>query len=513
MIRTADQLARVPDRGKPILYASWQDLGILSDAAWDALLQANDPPRYFRHGCVPVRIEEDDNGAPVIRELNVDRLRHEMALNAAWKATKRDKNGTEVEVDAKPPIDVVKDMLAAPNPPLPVLNRIVEAPVFAPDGTVAIAPGYHSAGRVWYQPAPDVAIPDIPERPDQEDVREAVRRMLDLLPDFPLVGDADASHAIGLALLPFARDLIQGPTPNHMVESPGPGSGKGLLAGVLVSPAVGGNMGVVPEARNDDEYRKRITAQLRAGRSVIMLDNIVRTLDSGVLAAALTAIQWDDRVLGASEMLTMSVRCAWITTANNPTMSTEIARRSIRIRLDPKMDRPWQRANFLHPDLRAYAADNRGNLIWACLVMIRAWINSGRPRPSVRPLGSYESWSHVIGGVLEHANVGGFLGNLEEFYEVADSEGHEWRVFTAAWWAKHYDQEVGVSELYDIAVATDTLDLGKTGKGTERSQRIVLGKKLVKKRDRVVGDYRILPVGEGVRAAKWRLTLIRKVGE
>jgi hypothetical protein len=211
-------------------------------------------------------------------------------------------------------------------------------------------------------------------------------------------------------------------------------------------------------------------------------------------------------------MLTMPVRCEWITTANNPTMSTEIARRSIRIRLDPKVDRPWQRDNFLHPDLRTYAADNRGKLIWACLVMIRAWINAGRPRPPVRPLGSYESWSHVIGGVLDHANVGGFLDNLEEFYEVADSEGHEWRVFTAAWWAKHLDQEVGVAELYEIAVETDTLDLGKTGKGTERSQRIVLGKKLVKKRDRVVGDYRIVSVGEGVRAAKWRLNLIRKVG-
>jgi hypothetical protein len=420
---------------------------------------------------------------------------------------KKRKNGSVSEVDAKPPTDTIKDMLAAPDPPLPVLNRIVEAPVFAPDGSVATEPGYHPAGRVWYQPAPGVAIPDIPNHPDQEDVREAVRRILDLLPDFPLVGDADAAHAIGLALLPFARDLIQGPTPNHMIESPGPGSGKGLLASVLVSPAAGGNVGVVPEARNDDEYRKRITAQLRAGRSVIMLDNIVRTLDSGVLAAALTAIQWDDRVLGASEMLTMPVRCGWVTTANNPTMSTEIARRSIRIRLDPKMDRPWQRDDFLHPDLRSYAADNRGNLIWACLVMIRAWINAGRPRPPVRPLGSYESWTHVIGGVLHNANVGGFLENLEEFYEIADSEGQEWRRFTGAWWAKHFDQDVGVADLYDIAV--DIFDLGN---GKERSQRIVLGKKLIKKRDKVMGDFRIMSVKQGVGAAKWRLALIRKQG-
>jgi len=188
-------------------------------------------------------------------------------------------------------------------------------------------------------------------------------------------------------------------------------------------------------------------------------------------------------------------------------MSTEIARRSIRIRLDPKVDRPWQRDNFLHPDLRTYAADNRGKLVWACLVLIRAWINAGRPRPPVRPLGSYESWSHVIGGVLDNANIGGFLDNLEEFYEVTDSEGQEWRAFTYAGYAKHYDLEVGVSDLYDIAV--DIFDLGN---GKERSQRIVLGKKLVKKRDKVVGNYRIMSVGQGVGAAKWRLALIRKAG-
>jgi len=501
-------LVQVREEEKTVLWASCQDLGTLSDAAWDVLVRANVPERYFRHGGVPVRIEEDDNGVPVIRELTLDRLRYEMARIATWRAEKKDKTGAVVEVDAKPPADTIKDMLATPDPPLPVLNRIVEAPVFAPDGSVATDPGYHPAGKVWYQPAHGVVIPDIPDHPGPEDVREAVRRMFDLLPDFPFVGDGDMAHAIGLALLPFARDMINGPTPNHIAESPCPGTGKGLLADVMLSPAAGRNIGIVPEARTDDEMRKRITAQLRAGRPAILLDNIVRPMDSGVLAAALTATNWDDRVLGQSEMLTLPVRCVFVTTANNPAMSTEIARRSIRIRLDPKTDRPWQRDDFIHKDLRSYAAENRGKLIWACLVMIRAWIDAGRPHPAVRPLGSYESWSHVIGGVLNNAGVGGFLDNLEEFYEVADTEGKVWRVFTEAWWARYFDQEVGVAELYQIATATDCLDLGR---GTERAQRITLGKRLAKQRDRVVGHYRITESGTEKRATQWRLVSTRKV--
>jgi hypothetical protein len=143
----------------------------------------------------------------------------------------------------------------------------------------------------------------------------------------------------------------------------------------------------------------------------------------------------------------------------------------------------------------------------ACLVLIERGSMPVAP-PPVRPWG-YEL---DVSSAAFDRRRGRLPHNPEGFYEVADSEGHEWRVFTEAWYAKHYDQEVGVADLYDIAVATDTLDLGKTGKGTERSQRIILGKKLVKKRDRVVGDYRILSVGEGVRTAKWRLTLIRKLG-
>ena len=149
MTEGAIHLADVPvkEAEKPVLYTSWQDLGTLSDAAWDAMYQANEPPRYFRHGCVPVRIEEDDNGVPVIRELTPDRLKYEMARNATWKALRKNKDGTESEVDAKPPGDVIRDMLATPDPLLPVLNRIVEAAVCAPDGTIAMEPGYPPRGE------------------------------------------------------------------------------------------------------------------------------------------------------------------------------------------------------------------------------------------------------------------------------------------------------------------------------------------------------------------------------
>ena len=41
-------------------------------------------------------------------------------------------------------------MLAMPDIFLPVLERIVEAPVFGPDGTIETTPGYHAGSRTYY---------------------------------------------------------------------------------------------------------------------------------------------------------------------------------------------------------------------------------------------------------------------------------------------------------------------------------------------------------------------------
>ena len=259
--------------------------------------------------------------------------------------------------------------------------------------------------------------------------------------------------------------------------------------------------GIIAECRSDDEWRKRITARLLEAREVILLDNVVRPLDSGVMSAALTASCWEDRILGRSEMIRVSVRCIWVATANNPVLSTEIARRSIRIRLDPKIDRPWLRDGFRHENLRRWADAHRGELIWAALTLGKAWISSGRPSGN-KSLGSYEDWSVVMGGVLHVAGITGFLENLTDFYDAADREGAAWRQLVEAWWAQYQDSAVGVADLFNLATELEGFHFGR---GNERSQRTSFGMKLRKQRDRVIGEFRIECAGERKRLARWRL--------
>ena len=48
--------------------------------------------------------------------------------------------------------------------------------------------------------------------------------------------NADLANAVAAFILRFVRLLIEGPTPLHLIESPTPGSGKGLLADVCNCP-------------------------------------------------------------------------------------------------------------------------------------------------------------------------------------------------------------------------------------------------------------------------------------
>jgi hypothetical protein len=120
----------------------------------------------------------------------------------------------------------------------------------------------------------------------------------------------------------------------------------------------------------------------------------------------------------------------------------------------------------------------------------------------------FERWSRVMGGIFTAAGIPGFLGNLLEFYEVADGEGAQIRAFLCGWWSKHRGDAVTVSELFGLATSEDsTLDLEAK---TEQGRRVKLGQLLSQLRDRqytIDADLRVRVIQDGTRhrAGVWRL--------
>lgn len=487
----------------PTLRADEGDLARSVERVWSLLMASNRTPWVFRFAGQPTWVVPDDEGRPVATALNEDRLRHMLARLARWVRL----NAKGEMMPAPPPVAVVKSVLATPDPALPVLTGIVSTPVFGRGGTLITVPGYHPDARLLYAPAPGFIVPTIPMQPSTTEIA-AARNLLcdDLLGDFPFTGDAERAHVVALLLLGVLRGMIDGPTPLHLIEKPTPGSGATLMVDAVATILTGSGASVMTEGRDDDEWRKRVTAKLRQIPAIVLIDNLRAKLDSSAVAAALTAPFWEDRILGVSEMVRLPIRCLWIATGNNPEFSNEMARRLVRIRLDPHEERPWQRTGFRHPDLMTWVRANRPRLVAACLTLCQAWIAVGRPR-GARTIGSFENWAHVVGGVLEIAGIPGFLGNLDEMLEASDGEGAGWSAFIAAWWDRFGTAEVGTADLFDVALLCDPAP--SISGHTERAHKTSFGIAIKKLRDRVfrVGDLtlRLVQTGTFRRAGRWQL--------
>jgi hypothetical protein len=160
-----------------------------------------------------------------------------------------------------------------------------------------------------------------------------------------------------------------------------------------------------------------------------------------------------------------------------------MSRRCIRLRIDPRIDMPWLRAGFKHPLITEWARENRSALVHAALTVVQAWIAAGKPL-NARRLGSFESWSGIMGGVLEVTGIPGFLGNLNELYQAADTDGQMWREFTGSWWEAYREEPKKAGELNQFCEERDLM-VSVRGDGSARSQQTRLGKALAAKRDRV----------------------------
>lgn len=492
--------------GRPRIVVTNRHLHELADEAWKAIKRTNYPPWLFRHGGQIAEIGRDDDGRPIISHLNLAGLRGRLDRVATWLSEKKGQL-----IPARPPKDVVEDLLALDNP-LPVLRGITGTPVFTTDGSLVTTKGYQLKTGLYYQPVGE-PLPDLPGKPTAQDVERARALLLEeWLVDFPFVDDSSLANTVAAVLTPTLREMVLGPTPLFVVDAPTPGSGKGLLVEGIGVVALGASPGVMTEGRGEEEQRKRITAALRDGMPVILLDNIKRRLESAPLAAVLTAAEWTDRVLGKSETIRLPNRSLWLATGNNLELDGEIARRAVWVRLDPRVDRPWERAGFRHEPLIPWVREHRHELVWALLVLVRHWIAEERPAWEGRLLGSFESWCRIVGGVLEAAGIPGFLENRDELYRQVDSETEEWRTMVSVWWEWFGPEPVKAGDLLGLVMEQELLPsvFATTRDITaERALRTRLGKALGQRRDRRFGDLFIKHMGEDghTKGALYRLEL------
>ena len=385
----------------------------------------------------------------------------------------------------------------------PEIDRVVHVPILGPDGTLVTKKGYDENLHIYVDP--DEGLLEAPTNPTEDEVGEAVGWLFEAIRDFPFSDvfdgteqapikseDVDADgfpypnmdrgrssrvNAIAMILQPFVRSAIDGPCPAFHVDKSAPGEGAGYLTDVAHIIFEGQRAIVQSMSDNDEEFRKAITATLRAGSSIIFIDNINRRVVSGHLAAALTAGVWRDRILGVSEVATIPIRATWIMAGNNVTFSHELMRRNIPIRLDSSTPRPAKdrgAKDFKHMPLQDWLMANRPKLVWACHVLIMNWVQQGM-LPGTKLLNTFDQWSGTMSGIFEAAGIDGFLDNIHTYIQDKDEDENSDNEMMQALWSQFKEHPIALGDILDRVqnpLTGDAMyDLGLQGKDDDQRKK------------------------------------------
>lgn len=409
---------------RPTIVISTDEMPVV-DQAVDALAKR---PEVFQRGGVLVQIVQGAKApsglqrapdCPTIAMMKPARLRELLSAAASWQAPAGKEGELEpclppawavAAVDARGQWDAIRPLCG-----------VVEWPTLRPDGTVLQKPGYDEATGLFLvagQP-----FPTVPDRPTQEDARQAAIDLLEASCDFPFQSPTHRAAWLAAVLTPLARTGFFGPAPLVLIDANIRGAGKSLLAKCIATIVAGRDMTLTTVPDSDDELRKRITALAVAGDSLVLLDNVAGNLGSPSLDAALTATTWSDRVLGRTEMLShLPLGMTWYATANNCTLVGDTPRRVLPIRLEYMGDNPEERTDFQHPDLIAWCQAERPRLVVAALTVLRAFCAAGKPDMGLKPWGSYEGWSGLVRAAVKWVGLSDPAGDRMEMLRQADVE-------------------------------------------------------------------------------------------
>jgi hypothetical protein len=386
-------------RGKRHINTANRSLDDLTNDIVAELGALNDPPFLFAHGEI---VTQFDRG-----QLDpIDRVRLTHVVETLMSPVKYTKNGEAIptRIDTQ----TLELALYRLQRALPPIEGVMHAPFLRADGTVCADVGYDATSRLYLSSTLPV---NVPIEPTSDDVEAAVATVDEMLYDFPLESDADRAHVFALLLTLITRHLVP-LVPLFAFDGNGPGVGKNLLSECCVYVVAGEWVQTDPLPLDPEEQRKQITALLSTGSTAALFDE-AHTLTGTSLARLITSTTWADRLLGYSKRVSYPNRLTAIALGNNIEVQGDMPRRTLLIRLASDLAHPELRQDFRHGDLRGWITNHRAGILEALLVMLRSWSAAGS-KPGSRRLGSFDAWAQLIGGVLEHVGIEGFLGNADE---------------------------------------------------------------------------------------------------
>ena len=391
-----------PDDGRVTVVVGTDEHRVNAEAS-AALARCSD---LFCRGAALVVVTTGTDGRTAARELCGAEVRDLLSRCVRFVTLKTNPEGPPTLVPRHPPDWCVANITGrADRPGVRVLGGVSRSPVFRADGSVSASPGYDPDTRLWVDVPAGVAA-GLPDSPTPADAAHAAAELLAVVADFPFAGACDRAAWLAATLTLLARPAFPGPAPWFVVVANAAGSGKGLLCDVTGVIATGRPMARTAYTPDAAEFGKQVTGWARDGARLVLLDNLSGPVGNGTLDNALTATEWEGRVLGVTGQRSWPLPVTWFGTGNNVQFVGDAARRVCPVRLHTTADAPDARTDFRRTDLLAYVTSTRPRLLAAALTILRAWHVAGRPVPAgLAGWGSYTGWTAVVRAAVVFAGL------------------------------------------------------------------------------------------------------------
>ena len=364
-------------------------------------------------------------------------LRRKLSDVADWyRLDKRDSAWVSID----PPHDICASLLASAGDwPFPSIAGIITTPTMRPDGTILSALGFDPATRLLLIDSP--VMPPIPEHPTKADAQNSLQLLEDLVVEFPFVDDVAKAGALSAIITPVVRGALP-VVPLHVADAPRAGSGKSYLFNTVSVIASGQMMPVITAGSSEEELEKRLGSAVLAGQSLITIDNVTDELGGAAICQLVSEHRPAIRILGRTELVPVETRgMSMFANGNNITIVGDLCRRSLRIRLDAKMENPETKT--FTGDPVAAVLGSRGAYVAACLIICRAYIAAGRPGKLPR-LASFEAWSDTVRSALV------WLGKADTVASIDTSHADDPERISLAALHKAWAQVFGTGEARSV---------------------------------------------------------------
>jgi len=426
---------------------------VYCEQTWDAIITTNNHhhPTIFQKAGAMVRIVKTGDNRRIIQPIDYQNLHNAITYRVNYvrrlnrkevmkwidehpMAEPNPQTAAEaIRINLRSPKDLVSDVLNRHNfEGLPELIGIVTCPIMdLQTGNINFQSHYDPVAQMYFGRIPSLQIPAIPQNPTPEDVQHAVGLLKETIIDFPFVNEVDRVNALACIITAVIRPSINGNVPIYIIDKPAPGTGAGLLCDTI-SLIVTGELAraMTLSKTGDEEWKKVITSVLRSGNLLSIIDNIEDKVSLPSLASLVTCGLYSDRILATNMMFTSPHRNVWILNGNNVQIGGDLGRRSYMSRMDANLKQPWLRNGFTHDQI-PWVTENRGRILSAVYTIVRSWVRSGSIPASdaIPPMGSFEQWRSIIGGIMQHIACPQFNSNSEEMMETTDADTPQWDLF------------------------------------------------------------------------------------